>query len=533
MSKKIEILILGTIFIFLFFCAITIGHSWDLEMEINKGNERLKYIFFLSSFDNYVSSSRMIGDEFYPGFYTTLVSFVTKIFPKKYEFEIWQLTNSLFSILTVFGIYRISRTLFNKEVAKIIFILCILNPIFFGHMAMNPKDVPVAFANVWSTYVFLRYIQNQNHKEKCKKYILLAGLAIGFGIGIRIPFIITLLPVLLFVLIDIFLLKKIINSDFSFRKFITHFFIVLIIAYLVTISCWPQAHQNIFTAPFKIAFSINEFPLFGLPWIMLNGDVFKVTEVPNFYIFINFFYKTPEYILICYVIFIYLLISKINFFLSNFNSFLLKIFLSLFIISFPTILLIIFPYKIYDGLRLFLYLIPYFCIIPSLTIYYLIRNLKFLRYKILLATLVILFVYNIFIFLKLTPYQYTYLNAFSGNFSNAHTKFENDYWAVSIKELVKKIPLETNFIKEKKKITLAYCGVPHSLVKKELKKIPQLQYDVLELTNPKIDYILMTNRLQKVSEENVNTCFNNFVGEDLITVERHGLVLSALRKIKN
>ena len=178
-------------------------------------------------------------------------------------------------------------------------------------------------------------------------------------------------------------------------------------------------------------------------------------------------------------------------------------------------------------------MIPYFCIIPSLTIYYLIRNLKFLRYKILLATLVILFVYNIFIFLKLTPYQYTYLNAFSGNFSNAHTKFENDYWAVSIKELVKKIPLETNFIKEKKKITLAYCGVPHSLVKKELKKIPQLQYDVLELTNPKIDYILMTNRLQKVSEENVNTCFNNFVGEDLITVERHGLVLSALRKIKN
>ena len=93
--------------------------------------------------------------------------------------------------------------------------------------------------------------------------------------------------------------------------------------------------------------------------------------------------------------------------------------------------------------------------------------------------------------------------------------------------------METNFIKEKKKITLAYCGVPHSLVKKELKKIPQLQYDVLELTNPGIDYILMTNRLQKVSEENVNTCFNNFVGEDLITVERHGLVLSALRKIKN
>ena len=114
MTKKIEILVLTTIFLFLFFCAIKIGHSWDLEMEVNKGNERLKYIFFLSSFENYVASSRMIGDEFYPGFYTTLVSFITKIFPKKYEFEIWQLTNSLFSIFTVFGIYRISIILFNK-----------------------------------------------------------------------------------------------------------------------------------------------------------------------------------------------------------------------------------------------------------------------------------------------------------------------------------------------------------------------------------------------------------------------------------
>jgi len=322
MLKKIEILLLSGIFVFLFFCAIKIGHSWDLEMEVNKGNERLKYIFFLSTFENYVSSSRMVGDEFYPGFYTTLVSFFTKLFPKKYEFEIWQLINSLFAILTVFGIYRISRTLFNKEIAKIIFILCILNPIFFGHMAMNPKDIPVAFANVWTTYIFLRYLKNQNHEKRCKKYIILAGLALGFGVGIRIPFIITLLPVLFIALIDIFFLKKIINSYFSPKKFISHVLIVLLIAYAVTISCWPQAHQNIFTEPFKIALGINQFPLFGLPWIMLNGSVYEINNIPILYIFINFFYKTPEYILLCYTIFIYLLITKKDFFFKKFSFFL-------------------------------------------------------------------------------------------------------------------------------------------------------------------------------------------------------------------
>ena len=77
-------------------------------------------------------------------------------------------------------------------------------------MAMNPKDVPIAFANVWATYIFLQYIQHQSNKERCKKYILLAGLTIGLGTGMRIPFVITLFPIFLFVLADIFFLKKII-----------------------------------------------------------------------------------------------------------------------------------------------------------------------------------------------------------------------------------------------------------------------------------------------------------------------------------
>ena len=54
-----------------------------------------------------------------------------------------------------------------------------------------------------------------------------------------------------------------------------------------------------------------------------------------------------------------------------------------------------------------------------------------------------MFIYYLFIFLSFTPYQYTYLNKFIGNFSYAHQKFENDYWAISVKELIKKIKNKT------------------------------------------------------------------------------------------
>ena len=155
------------------------------------------------------------------------------MFPLKYETEVWHLINSFFSILTIFGIYKISCQLFNKKAGKIIFLLCFLNPIFFGHMAMNAKDPLVAFAHVWSTYILLRYLKHQNSENNCYRYVFLVGLTIGLGTGVRLPFVITLIPLYLFALIDILLLKKITNQKFSFNKFVFHSLIVFLITYLL------------------------------------------------------------------------------------------------------------------------------------------------------------------------------------------------------------------------------------------------------------------------------------------------------------
>jgi len=176
MLKKVEISTLIILIIFAFYCALTIGSSWDESYEMTIGKERLKYLF---SFGSYKDYKFYRYTEFYPGFYNTLAIFVTKIFPNKYEIEIWHLTNTIFSISTVFGIYKITSNLFDKKVGKIVFLLCFLNPIFFGHMAMNSKDTMVAFAHVWSTYIFLRYLQKQNISNNRNRYILLAGLTVG------------------------------------------------------------------------------------------------------------------------------------------------------------------------------------------------------------------------------------------------------------------------------------------------------------------------------------------------------------------
>ena len=81
MVKKIEIYILILLFSFVFYCALIIGISWDEIFEMTRGEERLKYLFSLGSYESSYLW-RTPNEEFYPGFYPTLATFITKMFPK-------------------------------------------------------------------------------------------------------------------------------------------------------------------------------------------------------------------------------------------------------------------------------------------------------------------------------------------------------------------------------------------------------------------------------------------------------------------
>jgi len=534
MKNKIDNIILYLLILFSLYCALIIGISWDELFYIDKANERLKYLFSFGSYD-YLDYG---NQRFYPGLYNTLAIFITKMFPKKYEIEILHLINYSFSILTIFGISKISSELFNKKVGKIVFLLCFFNPIFFGHMAINEKDMIVAFSNIWATYLIIRYLKNQHIKEKRNRYIMLAGLAIGLGLGVRIVFFSTLIPIILISIFDVLFFKKMTNKKFSNKKLIADAFKVFAIAYILMISCWPDTHKNIFILPFKLL--VESFNgIFGISLGLLNGNFYSTSETPKSYLIINLLYKLPEFILLSYLAFIFLILKNKSFFNSRFKSFDIKLILILFIIVFPQLLLSVSPYKIYDGLRLFLYLIPYICIIPGLTIYYLIINYKIHISKILLTAIFSLFAYHLLIFFSLTPYQYTYLNLLNGDFSKAHKKFENDYWAISLKELVNQIPNNKDLLNNKE-LRLAFCGAADDNVKLYLKKIKNFQFKQVNWLTEDYDYIIMTNRITAASSSkgnleasnltNIKTCFDRFKGIDIITVSRNGLILSTLRK---
>ena len=462
--------------------------------------------------------------RYYPGFYDTLSAFISQIVPIKYEVHIHHLINLFFSLLAIFGISKIAGRLFNKKVGKIVFLLSFLNPIFFGHMSFNSKDPIIAFSHVWATYFIIRYLQTQQINAKRKYFSTLVGLAIGFGVGIRVIFLGTLLPVLILTILDIFFLKKLTNKKFSLIKFFKDLFKVLLIAYVMMIICWPDVYNNIFTLPFKLTFDLlNNFP-FGPDWGLLNGDFYRTHEPPRTYLVINLFYKLPEFILLSFIIFIYLFFNDKKFFLTHFKFVKTKLSYLLFIIVFPILMASLMALKIHDGLRYFLFLIPYLSIIPGVAIYYLIYNIKFNIHKFYLTSILVLFIYYLFNFFSLTPYQYTYLNKLNGNFSEASKRFENDYWGASLKELVNKIKM-SDYFNSNNYFKIAYCGINNDTINYYLKRIENFRYIETPIDED-YDYIIMTNRCGGKDQ----TCFDLYKGKDIVSVERNGLILSTIRQ---
>ena len=134
-----------------------------------------------------------------------------------------------------------------------------------------------------------------------------------------------IIPLIIFTIIDIFFFKTIACHKFSIKKFIIDLVKVLLIAYFIAISTWPDAHSNIFTEPFKLFIAHSKFQGFGVSWLLFNGNFFNTLFLPPSYIFINLIYKSPEFILLCYLIFIYFVVVNKKIFVTNFDYFWTKI----------------------------------------------------------------------------------------------------------------------------------------------------------------------------------------------------------------
>ena len=516
MNKKTnEYLIISLLLSYSLYCSLTIGASWDEFYHYKNGDNIFKYIFSLG-----LREYQSANFTFHYGLYDFLASFFSKNFTKNLIVESHHIFNLLFSISSIYAIYQISKILFNKNIAKISFILCFLNPIYFGHFSINPKDTVISFCYSWIFYSVLKYFKNFENPEKKIKHVICLILLLTLGLSIRLTFLISLIPIFIILLFEAYRYIKSLKIKILFFDF----FLIIISSFIITIIFWPDTHNNIFLDPFILVYEyfVNFFDSsFGLPYGLINGVFYDIQNTPRYYFFLSLFHKMPFYIVLSFVICIFLTLNK-NFRISLFKK---KNFFYLFInVFFLFFILLVFKPGINDGIRYFLYIIPYIIVVSSIAIYFLFLYSN----KLIKFIIIILISYNLIIFLSLTPYQYIFINGFNGKFKNNLNRYEIDYWGTSLKELAIKIEKNKTF-NENKRYKLATCGHNNDILKYYFNKYSDFKYSFVN-PNEKYDYIIFVNRVDSNSSQltKTNTCFNNYFKNEIISVTRNDLQLALI-----
>ena len=523
--NSIGLILIICLIIFSLFNSLIIGLSWDEYFHHINGLVRFEYLKSLGDFEKY----NFYNNQYYPGLYDTIaysigyiISIFDQSFYKNYFVEITHFINFLFSVLSVVGFYLIIKIFFNKSIAILASLLTLLNPFFFGHMGMNPKDIIIFFSLIWFCYFFYKYL---NYEKNIYLNLILASFFIGFGCGIRVSFLAIVFPVFLCGLV--YFIKKSKDKYLNLiKRFIFHFILSFSVIILLTILCWPHIHENsllLLSSAIKNSIVWNAGPTLGL----IDGSFYETHNTPSTY-FLNILKFRIPFFLSILIFFSYSLIVTNNNiskkFIRNFDN---KFIIINIIIFFPIIISILLHVKIYDNLRLFIFVLPFLSLLASFSLYHFLKNFKN-SFKSKLCILLISFFFSIFIyrFIFLTPYQYSYVNFSYFKIKDSINKFEHDYWGTSFKELVEKI--KTIYPQsEINKFKIAVCGGDKKALLLHLNKNLKIKKIY---TSDQATHIIMTNRASFNINDKV-TCFKKHKGEDLVSVSRSKLVFSVLRKM--
>jgi len=151
------IITISFLIVFAWWSALTIGLSTDEFFHHINGSKRYNFLTSFGTDKNF----QLRNNQFYPGLYDTFsyaIGQIILLINKKFYVNnidvVMHFVNVVFSTLSLLGLYVFSKKIFNKEIALISVLLTLLNPFFFGHMGMNPKDIIIFFSLIWFIYYF-------------------------------------------------------------------------------------------------------------------------------------------------------------------------------------------------------------------------------------------------------------------------------------------------------------------------------------------------------------------------------------------
>lgn len=440
------------VYLFLFFVnqiryIIKGGTTWD-DLELINTSQRIieKFFLFFEDKSNPFLSEFSSNFEYYgylvliPAFIFSNLELVNSIFnfifndllsnkilnEVEIEYYLRHIFLNIYLILTLFLTFLLFSKLSNKVSALKFIVILTLVPSFSGHGLFNLKDIPYAMQSLLAVLYSLIIIKNVNNIPKWSSLKL--GILFGFLFLIRINGIVILIATVGY---------SVITQKINYQKLIHMFYfwlkttlISIIILFIGTPSAWQKP---------KLWFSGALNTQFNIEWnsyVLTNGNYSLANDIDPFYLikWINF--KMPLIFHFAFIMFIYYIIKNKSFGIIFRNKLLL--FSVYFITTVITGFIFLKPVT-YDGIRHYLFLIPFFVIF-----YIELTNEIFQSNKFKNLFFLISLIYLLLTQINLGEYKYIYFNELvdEKNISVACSNiggcgdWQTDYWGFSGKSLI-------------------------------------------------------------------------------------------------
>ncbi|MDB4247442.1 hypothetical protein N9838_00615 [Acidimicrobiia bacterium] len=341
---------------------------------------------------------------------------------------------NIYSCVILFLLFLMIEKSNTPKFSLLFLILFLSIPSINGHLLFNQKDG----AFMLHFFLFCIYLLS-SIKNKSVTNNLILGLLAGIVISLRLSSLIFIFFTYLFLFF-----KEQRLTSFSKREFCNKYLQINIYSILFYFVLSPSAW---FTPLEFIQISIDQQIL--LNWTgstLTNGNFILANDISPWYLVTWLFYKLP--LIIHISLFIFLVRIKTNLrndIVAQFSFYFLII---------SNIFFIVYRPPVYDGLRHFLFLIPFIAYLSLKSLYNLTES-KHINFVILISSIV----YLSFTQFGLSEYRYIYLNEFVEEESISGFCEDNidgcgdwlaDYWGFSGRKLA-------SYINENDLENVVYC----------------------------------------------------------------------------
>jgi hypothetical protein len=439
-ANRLLLLAAGLLFLF---TAGDYGDSWDEKVRSDEGEKKLAYYEALFSGD--WETVREIGSrkDYYPGFHDLNLAVLKRISPLGDH-----LTGNLFSaflgLLTIAGAMALARRMGGGAAAFLTGIFLLTWPRFYGHVFINPKDIPFAFGYIWSLCFLFDWFRRKT--VPAWTTVLLSGLAIGVTMASRIGGLVLLCYLGLF--LGLLLLRSFFNrsetplseSIQSFIKcYFPRFLLVVLISMVGLLLYWPSGQWRPLAQTGGTLETVTHYQ-----WpmaVFYEGAFYQSADLPRSYILKMFLLTTPLQLLLLGLGGIAWILGR------DWKGFLqakhqeanpLGRLLIAFAVLFPLAYVIIRDSNLYNGIRHLLFVVPPFAAIAGWAT---VRAWQWLKdgspvlRLVLPGGLTLAVLITAIQMIRLHPYQYIHYNPIAGGTRGAASSYETDYWGTALKEL--------------------------------------------------------------------------------------------------